>query len=156
MAIVLFVVFSFSLAYLSVSSVWTPHALSDDVFYQEEHAHGEFAGSFPWSELSYPLTLGVVHTPFKQLIFQYPNAYGEVRLDVFFADSSVVRINGTFWYFYPVMGPMPLQYKIDSLFSDPSQFFGFLIGLYALVNLIGALLGIIISKTLYKRVHLHH
>lgn len=155
-AIVLALVFSLFLAYFSLSNVWVPHALSDDVLYQEERAHGEFEGLFPWSKLSYPLSLSVVHTPFSQLTFQYPYAHGQVRFTVFFAGTNMTQINGAFWYYYPVMGPMPLQYKIDFVFSPPLQFFGFLLVSFTLFDFVGALLGISLAyfteKRLFKRV----
>ncbi len=142
--------FSFLLAYISVSAVWTPHPLSDDVG-REQNALGEYEGVFPWSELSYPLYLTVYHSPFNQQTFLYPYAYGEARFNIFLANANIIRLNGTFSYYAYVMGPMPLYYKIDFLFSDSLEFFDFLLVLFSFFNIIGTLIGIMLAKTLQKK-----
>jgi hypothetical protein len=152
----MFIVFtcatSFLLAYVSVASVWTPHPLSDDVF-RQQNALGEYEGMFPLSKLSYPLYLRVYHTPFNSLILENGTAHGQVFFSVFFATANVIRVSGVFTCFYMVYGPVPLHYKIDFLFSDSPEFFGFLVALFTFVNIIGALLGIILAKTLYEKVY---
>jgi len=149
--VVLACVLSLLFAYVSVSGVWVPHPLSDDVF-REQNAFGEYEGVFPWSRLSYPLYLNVYHTPFHQLTFRESFGFGQVYFSVYFANVKVIGANGTFSYFAGVMGPMPLHYKIDFLFSDSLEFFDFLIALFTFFNIIGALLGIILAKTLHKTV----
>jgi hypothetical protein len=144
---------SFLLAYVSVASVWTPHPLSDDVF-RQQNALGEYEGMFPLSKLSYPLYLRVYHTPVKSQILENGTAHGQVFFSVFFAAANVIRVSGVFWCFYQVMGPVPLHYKIDFLFSDSPEFFGFLVTLFTFVNIIGALLGVILAKTLHEKVHI--
>jgi len=148
--LVLALVFSLFLAYFSVSSVWIPHGLSDDVFYQQNKL-GEYAGAFPWSRLSYPLSLSVYHPPFENLTLEYPYAYGQVRFSTLFADIGILRTNGTYWYYYPVMGAMPLQYDTSFPFSEPLQFFGYLLVLFTLFNFVGAFLGISLANAIEKK-----
>jgi hypothetical protein len=145
--------FALFLAYLSVSTVWTPHPLSDDVF-REQNAFGEYEGVFPFSRLSYPLYLSVYHTPFSSLTFNETSgiASGQVRFSVLFAGEKIIVVDGVFHYFYPVFGPMPLYYKIDFIFSDSPEFFDFPVATFTLFNIIGALLGIILAKILHEKV----
>ncbi len=147
--VVLACVLSLFFAYVSVSSVWTPHPLSSDVF-REQNALGEYEGVFPWSRLSYPLYLNVYHTPFDQLTFISPYAYGQVRFSMFFASAKILAVNGTFFYRAYIMGPMPVYYNIDFLFSYSRDFFYFLLVMFTFFNIIGALLGIILARTLHK------
>jgi len=149
--VVLAFVLSLFLAYVSVSSVWTPHPLSSDVF-PERNAPSEYEGVFPWSRLSYPLYLNVYHTPFDQLTWVYPLAYGQVRFSMFFASAKILVVNGTFSYLAYAMGPMPLSYNIDFLFSHSRDFFYFLLAMVTFFNIIGSLLGIILAKTLHKTI----
>jgi hypothetical protein len=149
-ALVLALVFSLFLAYFSVSSVWIPYGLSDDVLHQQNE-FGEYAGTYPWCKLSYPLTLSVYHTPFENLTLINYDAYGSVRFSILLAGTNILRINGIYWYFYPVMGPMPLQYNINFLFSDPLQFFCYLLFLFTLFNFAGALLGISLAYAIEKK-----
>jgi len=121
-AVVLACVFSLFLAYVSVSSVWTPQPLSDDVF-GEQNALGEYEGVFPWSRLSYPLYLNVYHTPFQQQTLIESHYCGQACFSIFFATAKVFVVYGTFSYYAYAMGPMPLSYTIDFLFSDSPEFF---------------------------------
>jgi hypothetical protein len=68
-----------------------------------------------------------------------------------FAGTGILRTNGTYWYFYALMGPMPLHYNINFVFSDPLQFFGYLLVLFTLFNFAGALLGISLAYTVERR-----
>jgi hypothetical protein len=149
-ALVLALVLSLFLAHFSVSSVWIPHGLSDDVFHQQSEL-GEYAGTFPLSRLSYPFSLSVYHTPFKNLTSQYPYMYGEVQFSTLFACTGVLHTKGTFGYFYPVMGPMPLQYDINFPFSEPLQFFSYLLVFFTIFNYVGALLGLSLAYAIEKR-----
>ena len=149
--VVLACVLSLFFAYVSVSGVWTPHPLSSDVF-REQNALGEYEGMFPWSRLSYPLYLNVYHTPFNQLTLVYPHFYEQVRFSIFFASAKILVVNGTFLYRAYIMGPMPVSYIIDFLFSNSRDFFYFLLVTFTFFNIIGALLGIILAKTLHKTV----
>jgi hypothetical protein len=149
-ALILALVFSLFLAYFSVSSVWIPHGLSDDVFRQQNEV-GEYAGTFPWSQLSYPLSLSVYHTPFENLTYEGQYAYGQVRFSTLFAGTNILRTDGTYWYFYPIMGASPLQYNINFFFSEPFQFFGYLLVFFTIFNLIGALLGLSLAYAIVKR-----
>jgi len=149
--IVLAVVFSLFVAYSSVSSVWVPHQLSDNVFH-EENALGQYQGMFPWSKLSYPFFMSVYHTPFSQLTFQGSYAFGRARFTVFFANFGVFQIDGTFFYVVIIYGAAPLHYNMDYGFSDESLF-DFLVVFYTFVNIIGAFIGVIIARTLYRKVY---
>lgn len=149
-ALVLALVFSLFLAFFSVSSVWIPYGLSDNVLHQQNQL-GEYAGTFPWSELSYPLTLSVYHTPFENLTLIYYEAYGNASFSTLFAGTYILRTSGTYWYFYAVMGPMPLHYNINFVFSDPLQFFHYLLVLFTLFNFAGALLGISLAYMIERR-----
>ncbi len=149
-ALVLALVFSLFLAYFSVSSAWIPHGLSADVFHQQNEL-GQYAGTFPWSKLSYPLSLSVYHTPFENLTLEYPYAHGQVRFSTLFAGTDILRTKGMYWYYYPVFGAMPLQYDINFPFSEPLQFFGYLLVFFTLFNFVGALLGISLAYAIEKR-----
>ena len=61
-------------------------------------------------------------------------------------------VYGTFSYYAYAMGPMPLSYKIDFLFSDSPEFFDFQLALFTFLNIIGALLGIILANMLQRKV----
>ncbi|MGD0979798.1 MAG: hypothetical protein ABR962_11750 [Candidatus Bathyarchaeia archaeon] len=146
--IVFAVVFSLNLAYASVSSVWVPRPSSDIISFQQ-NTLGEYQGTFPYSELSYPLALSVYHTPESNQTFDEQNeeAYGQVRFNIFLASANIFEVNGTFHYFIW----SELQYKLDFVFSDSQQFFDFLVALYAVFNMIGALIGIAMARTLCGR-----
>lgn len=149
--IVLVSIFSLFIAFVSVWSVWTPYPTSWDL----GNYGGEFGGFFPWSKLSYPICLSVYHTPFDQLTFDQLNriAYGQVRFNIFLATAKTLQVNGTFDYFYAVMGPMPLYYHIDfPLFSSAENFFIFLVALFTFFNIFVASLGIILARTLQKAI----
>jgi hypothetical protein len=76
------------------------------------------------------------------------------RFTAFLASVNVFQVNGTFSYFYPIEGPSPLHYKIDFMFSGSQEFFNFLVALYAFFDIIAALLGIVVAKTLYEKAYL--
>jgi len=151
-AFVLALTLSLFLAYSSVSIVWIPHGLSDDLFH-EQNRLGEYAGTAPWSELSYPFSLSVYHTPFENLTLNvtYSYAYGQVRFSTLFAGMDIVQIKGTYGYYYPVLGSTPLQYNIDFLFSEPFQFFGYLLAFFTFFNFAGALIGFGLAYAIEKR-----
>jgi hypothetical protein len=152
--IVLACLTSLLIAYVSVTSVWVPHPLSDTVF-RQQNALGEYEGMFPFSKLSYPLYLRLYHTPFISLLFEENGtAHGQVYFSLFLADAKIIGVSGVFWYFYQVMGSMPFYYKIDFLFSDSPEFFSFLVALYTFFNAIGALLGIILARTLHEKIYI--
>lgn len=88
---------------------------------------------------------------FKNLTLEYQYMYGQVRFSTLFAGTDILRTKGTFWYFYPVMGPMPLQYDINFPFSEPLQFFGYLLVFFIIFNYVGALLGLSVAYAIQKR-----
>jgi hypothetical protein len=93
----------------------------------------------------------VYHTPFENLTYEYPYAYGQVRFSTLFAGTNILRTEGTYWYYYPIMGPSPLQYNINFLFSEPFQFFGYLLVFFTIFNFVGALLGLSLAYATVKR-----
>jgi len=146
MVLILACIFSCLLAYASVTSVWRPYQMQDDV------ALGEYEGVFPWAKLSYPFYLNVFHSPVDQWWDDGRYIYGQARFSIFIANLKVTEADGTFW-FRMIEGPAPLHYSIDVIFlSDPETFYVFLIILFTILNIIGALLGIVFAKTLRARV----
>jgi hypothetical protein len=143
--IVLAMLFSLFVAYISVANVWTPGQLSDDVF-RKQNDYGEFSGTLPWSRFSYPLSLMVFQTPFVQLTYDYPYAYGKAEWTISFADFSLVHVKGNYSYYYPIMGPSPLHYQIDNVFSHSFGFFESLVWLFTIFNFAAAVVAIIIAS----------
>jgi len=150
--IVLAITISLAVANASVSNVWIPVPLNTNV-YVRQNALGEDEGTFPWSKFSYPLSLNVHHTPFNQLTLNGTCNYGEVCFKAFLANLNIFQVNGTFSYQAGFFMPMPLQYNINFTYSDPYEFFHFLVAVFALFNFVGALLGIILAYALRKRIH---
>lgn len=142
---------SFFLAYVSVLTVWDPHPLSDDIG-RNQDARGEYEGPFPWSKLSYPLFLNVYHTPFSEQTISGLFHHGEAHFSVLLVNVKVMVVNSTFSYDAYWMGPMPLNYIIDSPLQHSSEFFVFLIELFASLNVAGAVLGILLAKILQKAI----
>jgi len=137
-------------AYVSVTSVWRPHQMQDDIF-RKQNALGEYEGVFPWAKLSYPFYLNVFHSPANQWVEDGRYVDGQVQFSIFIANLRVTAVNGTFW-FLMIEGPTPLHYTLDFIFSDPETFYVFLIVLFTIFNIIGALLGIVFAKALRARV----
>jgi hypothetical protein len=151
--IFLAIAFSLFLGYRSVSNVWVPYQLSDNVF-REQSALGNYRGTFPSSQLSYPFSLNVYHTPPNQQTYsESPEpgyGYGEARFTILFLNANTLQINGAFSY-VTVMEPWPLGYRMNFEFSDPIDFYVFLVIFYGFVNALGALAGIIVARTLYRK-----
>ncbi len=138
------------LTFISVSNVWTPNPLSDAVF-RAQNSFGEYEGVFPWSKLSYPLYLNVYHTSFENLTFTYTphlTGNGEARFSIFFANTKILVVGANYSYFAAAVGSMPLYYRIDFPFSNSTDFFAFLMTIFGLFNILGAVLGIISAKIL--------
>jgi len=148
--IILAFVLSYFFAYYSVSSVWVPNQLTDNVYRKEEQGLEVYRGTFPLSELSYPFSLGVHHLS-KQEWFVNNYGYGQVVFSIFFVNLDVFQINGTYSYL-AVLGPYPLSYKMNFLFSDPTDFFNFLVSIYALINFVGALLGTFFGRIIQRKI----
>jgi hypothetical protein len=140
------------LAYVSVTAVWTPHPIQHDVFHLQNEL-GEYEGVFPWAKLTYPFYLDVYHTPPNQLTFDGSTSFvrGQARFNTFFASLKSITVNGTFSY-PMIRGNAPLNYGLDFVFSDSETFYYFLIVLFEIFNVVGALLGIIFAKILRSRV----
>jgi hypothetical protein len=141
--VVLVCMLSLFLAWVSVSSAWTPDPTSYELKF------GETEGVFPWAKLSYPLYLSVYHS---QTTWIDPVAQGQVQINVFFVNAKITGANGTFWFYGGVFGFMPVYYQFDFIFSNPDTFFDFLLALFTLFNIVGALLGIAVAKMIRRRV----
>ena len=151
MALILACIFSLLLAYASVTSVWRPYQMQDDVA-RLQNALGEYEGVFPRAKLSYPLYLNVFHTPADQWTSDGRYDYGQVQFSMFIANLRVTEVDGIFWL-REIEGPTPLHYKIDLIFlSDPETFYVFLIVLFTIFNVIGALLGMVFAEALRARI----
>jgi len=144
---VITIVFCFLVALASIMSVWTAHPLSDDVFSWQDST-GLYRGIYPWSQFSYPLALTVYHTPLDHLTIDQYEAHGKAMFKIVLAGTSVIQINGNFTYLYYVIGPMPLNYQIDSVFSNSDSFFWSLVALFTVINFATALVGIALAKLL--------
>ncbi len=142
--IVLAMLFSLFVAYITISNVWTPNPLSDDVYHQQND-YGEFSGTLPLSQSSYPLTLMVFHTPFAQLTYDYPYAHGKAEWTINFAGFNLIHVKGNYSYYYPIMGPSPLLYQIDNVFSSSLGFFWSLVALFTVFNFAAAVVAIILA-----------
>jgi hypothetical protein len=157
LVIVLACILSLLLAYVSVMSVWTPNPTQVDIF-KEQNALGEYEGVFPWAKLSYPCYLNVYHTPGRLLQFNTTTGInqGQAHFNIFFANAKTITFNGTYWYYFMYLGPMPFHYKIDFIFSDSETFYDFLIVLFTLFNVIGALFGILMGTALRVKISRTH
>lgn len=137
--------FSLLLAFISIRSVWTPSITNQDF------RRGEFDGYFPLSRLSYPLHMSVYHEQYAQIALRGMPVTGSVSFNMFLADTKVSIVNGIFSY-PRVSGRMPLFYFLDfPFFNTGETFFIFLLTLFTIFNIIGALLGIALVYTLVKR-----
>jgi hypothetical protein len=144
------ILLSLLLAYVSVTSVWRPYQMQDDIF-REQNTLGEYQGVFPWAKLSYPLYLDVLHNTPTMLNESTGFIYGQAGFSLFFANAKTLVVNGTY-SFLAIRGPTPVHYKLDFVFSDPETFYVFLIVLFTIFNVIGALLGTVLAKTLRVKV----
>jgi hypothetical protein len=154
MAIIIFsLAFSLAVANISVSNVWMPVQTRFDV-YVKQNSLGEYEGTFPWARFSYPLSLNVYHTPSSQLTSNGSYHYGEMHFKVLLASMNFFQVNGTFSE--QVSGsftPLPFEYNISFIYSDPNEFHSFLIAVFMFSNVIGALIGTIMACALHKRIH---
>jgi hypothetical protein len=76
---------------------------------------------------------------------------GNVSFSVLFGNIKLIQANGTFGI-AAIFGDAPLHYELDfTPFSDKMSFFGFLLILFTLFNIvgttIGSLLGYVFAKT---------
>lgn len=136
---------SLFLAWVSVSSAWTPDPMSYEL------KLGETEGVFPWAKLSYPLYLSVYHS---NTTWIDTVSYGQVHVNVLFVNAKIIGANGTFLVYQGEVFRLlaPVYYHFDFIFSNPDAFFDFLFVLLALFNIIGALLGIALARmTLGRR-----
>jgi hypothetical protein len=140
-------VFCFLVAWASILSVWQPHPLSDDIF-SEQNSAGIYQGMFPWSQFSYPLALAVYHTPIDQVSIDQYLAHGKAAFTITFAGANQTEIKATYSFLAYIMGPSPLNYQIDSIFSNSDSFFVAIILFFAIMNFAAALIGIALAKIL--------
>jgi hypothetical protein len=152
MALILTCISSCLLAYVSISSTWTPHPWTFAHFDRVlDSRFDKTEGVFPWAKLSYPLYLSVYHS--NATWIDYPSvARGQVQVNVLFANVKIFGVNGTYSTYDGWWGKTPVYYHFDFIFSDPDAFFDFLVVLLTLFNIIGALLGMVSAKALRARV----
>ncbi len=141
--------FSLFLAYESVSTVWVPHPLSDNVFSQQNPA-GWYSGLFPWSKLSYPFYLNVHHSSFSEIVFGDRYGNGNASFIVLADGAKFLETNATFQYYYQVQGQMPLYYRFSSFYADSLDFYLVIIALFTTFNIIAATTGIALVYALNK------
>lgn len=149
-AIALAFALSLFLAYVSIISIWTPRFSNTDLDSNE----GISDGHSVWSRLSYPLRLKVYHTPYDRLLFDPPSPSGNVSFNIIIVEAKASEINGTF-YVSRFPTTLPLEYSLDfPLFTNmygfliKEQFFTFLVMLFMLFNVVGALVGAFMTYTL--------
>ena len=135
---------SLLLAFVSIWNVWTPHLMNLDCRVRTSE------GYFPQSKLSYPLYLKVYHTPFEHRQFDDRSISGNVSFSVLVADAKVMEVDGTFHYL-AVPGSTPLHYSLNFPIRNQESFFIFLLILFTLFNIMGALIGTVSTRTLAKR-----
>jgi disulfide bond formation protein DsbB len=134
-------VFALLLSFVSVWSVWDPQALSDSLH------DGNYSGA---SAVSIPLWLSVYITPARQRVVQGFDVLGNVSFDVFIGNGKVLEANGTLSY-AAVMGSVHVGYQLGPpFFSDATAFFGFLLFLFTLFDMVGFALGLILCWVVSK------
>jgi hypothetical protein len=134
-------IFTLLLCLVSVLSVWNPYELSDSL------PDGINSGT---SAVSYPLWMSVYVTPLRQRIVQDWYVLGNVSFDVFFGNGKVLEANGTLSY-GAVFGPEPVRYKLGPpFFSNAIAFFGFLLLLFTMFDMVGFVLGLIVCRVVSR------
>jgi len=136
-------VFAVSVSLVSVWSAWSPYTMSDSL-----HG-GNYSGA---SVLSFPTWMNVYITPLNQRSDNGMMAIANVSFDVSIANEDVLEKNGTLEYML-VFCSCRVDYQLGSpFFSDAVSFFGFLILIFALINLVGFALGMILCFTLSRAI----
>jgi len=135
-------VLTFLVSFVSVWSAWNPYTLSG-------HLHeGNNSGA---SGLSYPLQMNVYLAP---LTDQGNLIVGNVSFDVLIANEKLLETNGTLSYdlITALKGASgPVSYQLGSpFFSDAIGFFGFLLLLFTMFNVVGFALGLILAYVVSK------
>jgi hypothetical protein len=129
-------VFTLLLSFVSVWSAWNPYALSG---YLHE------GNNLGVSGLSYPLQMNVYLAP---LTDQGKLIVGNVSFDVLIANAKLLETNGTLSYdlITALLGRSgPVSYQLESpFFSNAIGFFGFLLFLFTLFDMVGFALGLIL------------
>ena len=141
--IVLMLLVSFTFAYVSVSNVWTPAITNFTV------RAGERSGSFPWSKLSYPISMSVEH------YFNQENrgvVTGDVHFNILLAWTRIVTVNGQFRYPGGFFGEFRLSYSLDSPFFTASTFYVFMVALFTMLNFAGSILGFALAYIVSKKI----
>jgi hypothetical protein len=137
------ILISMFFAFLSLWIVWTP--LLTNLTYHD----GEYQGDPPLNKLSYPFFLSVYHTPHLDLKCG-KGCSGIVSFKIFFANIKISEINGSFSY-PSVFGEVPLNYKINlPFFETKEKFFALLLATFTIINLAGAVVGILIYSTVKR------
>jgi disulfide bond formation protein DsbB len=133
-------VLAFIVSFVSVWSVWSPYERSDSL---HEYWETKYSGA---SSLSYPLELSVYVVPLPVRNF---TAVQNISFDVSVANQKVLETNGTLSFDIGtalIGNPAPLSYQLGPPFhSDAIYFFGFLLFLFTLFNMVAAALGLILA-----------
>lgn len=128
---------SLTLSFLSICSAWTPYVSNMSVH------DGEFDGFLPFSKLSYPMYMTVYHTPLNQRLFDGGSLSGNASFCILFAGFKVVEVRGRFGY-AAILGMSRLVYSLDfPAFNNGLIFFLFMLALFTVQDIIGAVLGIL-------------
>ena len=138
-------VFSMLISLVSIWNVWTPYITNMSV------QDGDFAGTFPWSKLSYPLYLSVYHTPFAQRAINERNiASGNVSFSLFVLNAQIGKIDGEFFY-HLAFGAATLFYSINfPILNDAESFVLFLFILFTFFNLTGIIIAMALRYFVMK------
>jgi hypothetical protein len=139
-------IFALLLSLVSVIIVWNPNELSLSL------PNGDYSGVLA---VSYPVWMNVYVTPYGVRILVENGVLANVSFSVFIANYKLLEVSGTLRY-AAVLGSAPVHYDLGSPFySNKIAFFGFLVFLFSLLNIIGFALAMIlcyiVSRTLRSK-----
>ena len=142
-------VFTFLVSFVSVWSVWSPYKRSDSL---NEYWETKYSGA---SSLSYPLELSVYVAPLPNRNF---TAMQNISFDVSVANQNVLETNGTLSFDIGtalIGNPALLSYQLGPPFySDAIGFFGFLLFLFVLFNMVGFAFGLVLCCVISRVLHM--
>lgn len=142
-------IFTFLISFISVWSVWSPYERSGSLY---EYWETKYSGA---SSLSYPVELSVYVAPLLNRNF---TAVYNISFDVSVANQNVLETNGTLSFDIGTAlegNPgAPLSYQLGPPFSsDAVYFFGFLLFLFILFNMVGFVLGLVLCYVISRVLH---
>jgi hypothetical protein len=121
-------------AFSSVGSVWMPRSWPE-----QENSIAGYQGIFPFSKLLYPFYLTIYYSQHDPM-----SSFGQVHLGVFFANMKVGDISGA--YQFRMYGAP--DYTFNFFISNQFDLFTFLLGVFGLLDICGALLGVVAARVL--------